>query len=231
MQLLEEKIWNTYCNFGEIVLLFDLISEVTVRHRENSKQRGLNKTSDCGDFASGFKVSWLKDFSLVIVLLKFIYSFNSTIKVSQMVSIVIYMIEILILMKCIAVISRTSKYFMITKPQLCHVTEILKNQSKWMLILLLSKFVKRSLTSSSRSTNTRMSTHLLPFPWMILLYYLPMLVSECHSSLKGLFYLNLAFSETIRHENFVKIVLFYDAVEKWMILDKFWLIVSFVNCH
>ena len=69
-------------NFGELVLLFDLISEVTVRHRENSKQRGLHKISVCGDFTSGFKVFWSKDFSLVTVVLKLIYSFNSTIKVS-----------------------------------------------------------------------------------------------------------------------------------------------------
>ena len=69
-------------DFDELVLLFDLISEVTVRHRENSKQRGLHKTSDCGDFTSGFKVFWSKDFSLVTVVLKLIYSFDFTIKVS-----------------------------------------------------------------------------------------------------------------------------------------------------
>ena len=77
-----EKIPVECCNFGEIVLLFDLISEVTVRHRENSKQRGLHKNSDCGDFTSGFKVFWSKDFSLVTVVLKLIYSFDFTIKVS-----------------------------------------------------------------------------------------------------------------------------------------------------
>ena len=69
-------------DFDELVLLFDLISEVTVRHRVNSKQRGLHTISDCGDFTSGFKVFWSKDFSLVTALLIFIYSVNSRIKVS-----------------------------------------------------------------------------------------------------------------------------------------------------